>query len=94
MAGRADLTDSAADPERAAHLARTDRAGMAIAKTRSRKDGAAVPLDDLDRKLLNLMQGSFPIARRPYRRVAELGGVGEAETMGRAPKRNAGTAPR
>ncbi|MEA2177862.1 MAG: hypothetical protein QOG77_1159, partial [Solirubrobacteraceae bacterium] len=27
-------------------------------KVRSRKDGSAVPLDDLDRKLLNLMQGS------------------------------------
>ena len=37
----------------------------ATPKTRSRKDGAAVPLDDLDRKLLNLMQGSFPLEARP-----------------------------
>jgi DNA-binding Lrp family transcriptional regulator len=60
-----------------------DRASAAIPKTRSRKDGAAIPLDDVDRKLLNLMQGSFPIAPRPYRHVAELGEVTEAEVMGR-----------
>jgi DNA-binding Lrp family transcriptional regulator len=55
----------------------------APAKIRSRKDGAAVPLDDLDRRLLNLMQGSFPIAARPYRHVAELGEIAEADVMGR-----------
>ena len=38
--------------------------------SRSRKDGAAVALDDLDRRLLNLMQGSFPIEPRPYAAVA------------------------
>jgi siroheme decarboxylase len=42
-----------------------------------------VPLDDFDRKLLNLMQGSFPIAARPYRCVAELAGVAEQEAMSR-----------
>ena len=50
---------------------------------RSRKDGAAVALDDLDRKLLNLMQGSFPIEPRPYLRVAEQAGIGEQEVMER-----------
>ncbi len=55
----------------------------AIAKTRSRKDGAAVPLDDVDRRLLNLMQGSFPIEPRPYARVAELAGVTAQEAMTR-----------
>jgi siroheme decarboxylase len=60
-----------------------ERVSGAPAKTRSRKDGAAVPLDDLDRKLLNLMQGSFPIAARPYRHVAELGGIAETDVMGR-----------
>ena len=29
-------------------------------KLRARKDGAAVALDDLDKRLLNLMQGQFP----------------------------------
>ncbi|HWX52061.1 MAG TPA: AsnC family transcriptional regulator, partial [Solirubrobacteraceae bacterium] len=73
MAGRAELKQSA-DEERAA---------AAVPKIRSRKDGAAVPLDDVDRRLLNLMQGSFPIAARPYRHVAELGGVAEEEVMNR-----------
>ena len=52
-------------------------------KVRSRKDGSAVPLDDLDRKLLNLMQGQFPLAPRPYAAVAEKAEVTEAEVMAR-----------
>jgi DNA-binding Lrp family transcriptional regulator len=43
---------------------------MAHLKVRSRKDGAAVPLTDDDRKLLNAMQGRFPIEPRPYAAVA------------------------
>jgi siroheme decarboxylase len=39
-------------------------------KLRSRKHGAAIPLDDLDKRLLNAMQGSFPIEPRPYAAVA------------------------
>ena len=58
-------------------------ADAATPKLRSRKDGAAIPLDDTDRRLLNLMQGSFPIAPRPYARVAELGELTEEETMAR-----------
>ncbi len=58
-------------------------ADAATPKLRSRKDGAAIPLDDVDRRLLNLMQGSFPIASRPYAHVAELGGVAEEEAMTR-----------
>ncbi len=41
----------------------------ATPKIRSRKDGAAVPLDEFDKRLLNAMQGSFPIARDPYAAV-------------------------
>jgi DNA-binding Lrp family transcriptional regulator len=55
----------------------------ATPKLRSRRDGAAIPLEEIDRRLLNLMQGSFPIERRPYARVAELAGVGEEETLAR-----------
>ncbi|HEX8648854.1 MAG TPA: hypothetical protein VF715_18295 [Thermoleophilaceae bacterium] len=55
----------------------------ATPKIRSRRDGAAVPLDDLDKKLLNLMQGKFPLEPRPYLRVAELAGVGENEVLAR-----------
>ena len=59
------------------------RESAAIPKVRSRRDGAAIPLDDLDKKLLNLMQGSFPIAPRPYEHVAGLAGVPEDEVMRR-----------
>jgi siroheme decarboxylase len=58
-----------------------DGASAAVPKIRARKDGAAVPLDEVDRRLLNLMQGSFPVARRPYLHVAELAGICEEETM-------------
>jgi DNA-binding Lrp family transcriptional regulator len=52
-------------------------------KLRERKHGAAVPLDDLDRRLLNLMQGQFPIAARPYGHVAAKAGLSEAEVLQR-----------
>jgi DNA-binding Lrp family transcriptional regulator len=35
-------------------------------KIRSRKLGAAIALDEFDKRLLNQMQGSFPIVERPY----------------------------
>ncbi len=91
MAGRAELSEASAatapladvgDPTRPLS-ATADGGGRAGPKTRSRKDGAAVALDDADRKLLNLMQGSFPIAPRPYRAVAELAGLSEQEAMSR-----------
>jgi len=59
------------------------RASAAVPKTRSRKDGAAAPLDDLDRKLLNLMQGSFPLHSRPYAAVADAAEVAENEVLAR-----------
>jgi DNA-binding Lrp family transcriptional regulator len=52
-------------------------------KLRARKDGAAIPLDDLDKRLLNLMQGRFPIALRPYARVAAEAGITEDEVIHR-----------
>jgi DNA-binding Lrp family transcriptional regulator len=58
-------------------------AAAAIPKTRARKGGSAVPLDELDRKLLNLMQGHFPIAARPYQHVAAAAGASEAEVLAR-----------
>ncbi len=59
------------------------REDAATPKVRSRKDGAAIPLDDLDKKLLNLMQGSFPLAPRPYEDVAGLAGIAEEEALRR-----------
>jgi DNA-binding Lrp family transcriptional regulator len=64
-------------------VAGRDTTVSAPPKVRSRKDGAAVRLDDLDRRLLNLMQGSFPLEPRPYAAVAREAGISEEETMAR-----------
>src|ERR1700742_3023969 len=50
-------------------------------KLRSRKEGAAIALTDTDKRLLNLMQGQFPIAARPYQHVAAEAGITEEETL-------------
>jgi DNA-binding Lrp family transcriptional regulator len=55
----------------------------AVAKTRSRKGGAAVPLDETDRRLLNLLQGSFPLAERPYTEIARMAELSEEEVLRR-----------
>ncbi|MEA2224257.1 MAG: siroheme decarboxylase [Solirubrobacteraceae bacterium] len=55
-------------------------------KIRSRKEGAAVALDDVDRKVLNLMQGKFPLEPRPYAGVARLAELTEDEVMARVQK--------
>ena len=73
MAGEVTTPDAPAPPS----------PGRGGPKLRSRRHGAAIPLDELDRRLLNLMQGSFPIAPRPYARVAELAEVSEEEVMRR-----------
>jgi DNA-binding Lrp family transcriptional regulator len=52
-------------------------------KVRSRAGGAAIPLDDLDRRLLNLLQGSFPLDPRPFAAVAESADVSEDAAMSR-----------
>ena len=59
------------------------RLKTATPKLRSRKHGAAVPLDDVDRRVMNLMQSRFPLEPRPYRRVAELAELGEEEILRR-----------
>ncbi len=52
-------------------------------KARARKDGAARPLEDIERKLLNLMQGSFPLIKRPFAAVAQEAGLTEDEVIAR-----------
>jgi siroheme decarboxylase len=56
---------------------------MASVKVRSRRDGAAIPLDEADKRLLNLMQGSFALTRRPFEHVAGLAGLTADEVMTR-----------
>jgi siroheme decarboxylase len=43
-------------------------------KARSRKDGSAIPLDEADKRLMNLLQSRFPLDPEPFAIVA-----GEAE---------------
>ncbi len=82
MAEPAELTTTET-PSAAPAASGLDRAGAAIPKTRSRRDGAAVALDELDRRLLNLMQGSFPIEPRPYAAVARAAEIPEAQVLER-----------
>ena len=39
-------------------------------KARSRRDGAAIPLDETDKRLMNLLQSSFPLDPEPFALVA------------------------
>jgi len=52
-------------------------------KLRSRKGGAAIPLDEVDRRLMNLMQSEFPLDPEPYAKLAAVAGISIAEFMER-----------
>jgi DNA-binding Lrp family transcriptional regulator len=52
-------------------------------KVRSRKDGAAIPLDDTDKRLMNLLQSSFPLDPEPFAGVASEAGLQVEETLER-----------
>jgi DNA-binding Lrp family transcriptional regulator len=58
-------------------------AQLARPKVRSRAGGSAIPLDEDDKKLLNLMQGSFALTERPFAHVAQLAGLEEADVLER-----------
>ena len=38
-------------------------------------------MDDIDRNIVNLLQGGFPISERPYRQVAERLGLTEDQLI-------------
>ncbi|MCB1956200.1 MAG: AsnC family transcriptional regulator [Rhodocyclaceae bacterium] len=42
-----------------------------------------VPLDELDRRIIDTLQGGFPLVEAPYRAVAESLGLDEAELLAR-----------
>ena len=54
-----------------------------IPKLRSREHGAAVPLTDWDRRLLNLLQSRFPLEERPFAAIATEAGATEDEVLER-----------
>jgi siroheme decarboxylase len=59
------------------------KVGAAAPKLRSREHGAAVPLSDWDRKLLNLLQSSFPLASHPFRSIAQAAEASEEDVLER-----------
>ena len=68
---------------KAADNAEQERRHEARSKARTRRDGAAIPIDEVDRRVLNLMQGSFPLEPRPYARVADEAGISEDDVLSR-----------
>jgi siroheme decarboxylase len=52
-------------------------------KARSRKDGAAIPLDETDKRLMNLLQSSFPLDPEPFALVASEAELELADVLAR-----------
>jgi siroheme decarboxylase len=56
---------------------------LAQPKVRSRKGGAAVPLDEADRRLMNLLQSSFALDPEPFALIAAEAGLASDEVKAR-----------
>jgi len=56
---------------------------QATPKLRSRKGGAAVPLDDTDKRLMNILQSKFPLEAEPFAPLAADAGLDMDELMER-----------
>ncbi|HKG35310.1 MAG TPA: Lrp/AsnC family transcriptional regulator [Solirubrobacterales bacterium] len=52
-------------------------------KLRSRRGGAAIPLEDADRRLMNLLQSRFPLESEPFGQVAAEAGMPTEEVLER-----------
>ena len=52
-------------------------------KVRARKDGAAIDLDEVDKKLMNVLQSGFPLVREPFAVMAGEVGISLSETLQR-----------
>ena len=52
-------------------------------KARSRTDGAAIPLDETDKRLMNLLQSSFPLDPEPFALVASEADLELADVLAR-----------
>jgi siroheme decarboxylase len=51
---------------------------------RSRAEGAAIPLDETDKRLLNALQSRFPLDPHPFAAVAREAGLDEREALERS----------
>ena len=56
---------------------------LAKAKVRSRRDGAAIALDETDKRLLNLLQSRFPLEPEPYGSLAAAAELPLSELLAR-----------
>ena len=52
-------------------------------KARTRKDGAAIPLDETDKRVMNLLQSTFPLDPEPFAPVAAEAGIELDDLIGR-----------
>src|SRR3954471_21966127 len=52
-------------------------------KVRSRAGGAAIPLDDLDKRLMNVLQSNFPLQPEPWPDIATRADLPVADAMER-----------
>jgi siroheme decarboxylase len=52
-------------------------------KLRSRAGGAAVPLDETDKRLMNLLQSSYPLEAEPFELIASEAELGSDEVKSR-----------
>ncbi len=52
-------------------------------KARSRKGGSAIPLDETDKHLMNLLQSNFPLDPEPFALVASEAGLELDDVIGR-----------
>jgi len=61
----------------------TTSAKIPQSKARSRKDGSAIPLDETDKRLMNLLQSSFPLDPEPFALVAGEADLELSDVLGR-----------
>src|SRR3954454_2913330 len=58
-------------------------AGLARPKLRSRKGGAAIPLDEHDKRLMNVLQSNFPLQPEPWGDIAKRAELPVGDAMQR-----------
>jgi DNA-binding Lrp family transcriptional regulator len=56
---------------------------MPQSKARTRKDGAAIPLDETDKRVMNLLQSTFPLDPEPFAPIAAEAGIELDDLIGR-----------